>query len=76
MRISLTPLTFVCFTFKIAFGQNNDPSQYKFSSDIYDYIKNDSSYWLGATKPLTGLNIALLLFAISHLAANNSPFHF
>jgi len=31
----------------ILFGQQIDSNKYKFSSEIYDYIKKDSNYWRG-----------------------------
>jgi hypothetical protein len=40
-------VTVVYFLSNITYGQMNAPSQYKFSSDIFDNIKKDSNYWRG-----------------------------
>lgn len=46
---SRTFLIFVifCFLAKSTIGQRRDSSSYKFSEDIYEYIKKDSNYWRG-----------------------------
>lgn len=43
---AITAILF-CWILHFGFGQNNDSAIYKFSSDIYDYIKKDSDYWRG-----------------------------
>lgn len=48
MRLFFAAFTLFCFLFRIpVHGQINNASQYKFSSDIFDYIKKDSGYWRG-----------------------------
>lgn len=48
MKKSTCLITFLfCLLYSNANAQNNDSSQYKFSSDSYENIKKDSNYWRG-----------------------------
>ncbi len=48
MKKSTCLVTFLlCLLYIKVASQNNDSSQYKFSSDIYENIKKDSNYWRG-----------------------------